>query len=86
MDQIIFLNITNKVIFNLKSGGCRQIIIVMHTQSEFYFKDSPVFIIENGLGKGKRAYSVNSSQKQKISCWVRMKKKLVRSVRDSKAV
>jgi len=58
MGQIIFLDIANKVMYYLKSGECRQIIIIMHTQSEFYFKDPSGFIIENGLGKGTRTHII----------------------------
>lgn len=58
MGQIIFLDIADKVIYYLKSGECRQIIIIMHTQSEFYFKDPSGFIIENGLGKDKWTHTV----------------------------
>lgn len=52
--QTIILDITNKVIFELKLGGCRQGIIVMDTQSDCYLKDSSDCIAENELKEDTR--------------------------------
>lgn len=64
MGQVIFQGIANKVVFNMKSGECRQIIIIMQTQFEFYFQDPSGFIIENGLWKGKRTYIVAQARNE----------------------
>lgn len=52
--QIIFPNLFNEVVSELKSGGCRQRIIVIGPQSDFIFRDPSSYSAENALEEVKR--------------------------------
>lgn len=54
--QVIITDIINEVIFELKPGDCRQKIIVMDTQSDFYLKHSSDCIVENELKEDTRTH------------------------------
>lgn len=56
--QVIILDITNKVVFELKLVGCRQGIPVMDTQSNCYLEDSSDCIAENELKESTRVLTI----------------------------
>lgn len=61
--QVIITDIINEVMFELKSEGCTQRIIVMDTRSDFYLKYSSDGIVENGLKEDTSAHYNSSGQR-----------------------